>query len=557
MIERIKQTIKLNIETSLNITDVVVEEPKKGFADLAIPLFAFVKLWKENPMAVYKKFEPVVSKIKEVKDVEFMNGFLNIYLKRESFVEEVLKEIHDTKADYGKTTLGEGKVVAIDYSSPNIAKSFTVGHLRSTMIGNAIKLIYRKCGYKVVGINHLGDWGTQFGKMIVAYELWGNEEAVKENPITELQKLYVRFHDEEKENPELEDKAREVFRDLELGNKHYLKLWSWFKEESMKEFMRMYDLLGVDFESFDGESFYNDKMDDAVKEMEEKGILKVDEGATIVDLGENYPPALIKKSDGATLYVTRDVAAILYRYRTYQATHFMYVVGNEQQLHFKQLKMVTDLMGYDFNVEHVNFGLVLVDGKKMSTRGGKSKRLEEVIAQAIDEAKTQIVAKNPNLKHKDEVAKAVGVGAIIFNDLKNERHLDVDFNLANMLKFEGQTGPYLQYSSVRIESILKEHALSKKAIDFNYFLEDHYFEVVKLLDQFPEVIKKAMLTNSPNLVARYTLSLAQSFNSFYGKQRINVENEAHKEANLYFIKAIQIVINEGLRLLGMTALKEM
>lgn len=557
MIESIKQNIKLNIEKHFNIEDVVVEEPKKGFADLAIPLFAFVKLWKENPMVVFKKFEPIVTEIDDVKSVEFMNGFLNIYIKRDHFVKDVLMTIHDEKSTYGQSTLGHGQVVAIDYSSPNIAKSFTVGHLRSTMIGNAIKQIYRKCGYEVVGINHLGDWGTQFGKMIVAYELWGNEKDVKENPITELQKLYVRFHDEEKEHPELEDRAREVFRDLELGNEHYLKLWSWFKEESMKEFMRMYELLGVEFESFDGESFYNDKMDDAVLEMDKKGILKVDEGATIIDLGEQYPPALIKKSDGATLYVTRDVAAILYRFRTYHATHFMYVVGNEQQLHFKQLKMVTDLMGYDFNVEHVNFGLVLVDGKKMSTRGGKSKRLEEVIAQAIDEAKTQITEKNPNLKDKDEVAKAVGVGAIIFNDLKNERHLDVDFNLANMLKFEGQTGPYLQYSSVRIESILKEHDAVYEPSEFSYYQEDHYFEVVKLLDQFPEVIKKAMQTNSPNLVARYTLNLAQSFNSFYGKQRINVEDEAHKEANLYFIKAIQIVINEGLRLLGITALKEM
>jgi arginyl-tRNA synthetase len=557
MIELIKLNIKELIEQTFLLEGVIVEEPKKGHADLAIPLFAYAKLWQVSPMVVYEKFLEVLKSHPSIDRIEFMNGFLNIYLERNQLSKDILNEILDKKDLYGSNQVGTGQTVAIDYSSPNIAKSFTVGHLRSTMIGNAIKHIYRKCGYQVIGINHLGDWGTQFGKMIVAYELWGNEAEVKANPITELQKLYVKFHDAEQEDPSLEQKARDVFRDLELGNERYLKLWAWFKEESMREFMKMYELLGVDFESFDGESFYNDKMDAVVEEMAEKGILKVDEGATIVELGENIPPALIKKSDGATLYVTRDVAAILYRYHTYDANHFMYVVGNEQQLHFKQLKMVTDRMGYNFNVEHVNFGLVLVDGKKMSTRGGKSKRLEDVILQAIDEAKEAIHAKNPNLKNQDEVAKAVGVGAIIFNDLKNEKHLDVDFNLSNMLKFEGQTGPYLQYSGVRIESILKDQILKPELLDPKYLAEDHYFEVIKLLAQFPSVVLRAKETSSPNLIARYTLTLAQGFNSFYGKQRIIVEDEGHKQTNLIFAKSIQIVLNEGLRLLGIQSLKEM
>jgi arginyl-tRNA synthetase len=557
MIELIKLNIKELIEQTFLLEGVIVEEPKKGHADLAIPLFAYAKLWQVSPMVVYEKFLEVLKSHPSIDRIEFMNGFLNIYLERNQLSKNILDEILEKKDLYGSNQVGTGQTVAIDYSSPNIAKSFTVGHLRSTMIGNAIKHIYRKCGYQVIGINHLGDWGTQFGKMIVAYELWGNEAEVKANPITELQKLYVKFHDAEQEDPSLEQKARDVFRDLELGNERYLKLWAWFKEESMREFMKMYELLGVDFESFDGESFYNDKMDAVVEEMAEKGILKVDEGATIVELGENIPPALIKKSDGATLYVTRDVAAILYRYHTYDANHFMYVVGNEQQLHFKQLKMVTDRMGYNFNVEHVNFGLVLVDGKKMSTRGGKSKRLEDVILQAIDEAKEAIHAKNPNLKNQDEVAKAVGVGAIIFNDLKNEKHLDVDFNLSNMLKFEGQTGPYLQYSGVRIESILKDQILKPELLDPKYLAEDHYFEVIKLLAQFPSVVLRAKETSSPNLIARYTLTLAQGFNSFYGKQRIIVEDEGHKQTNLIFAKSIQIVLNEGLRLLGIQSLKEM
>lgn len=557
MIEAFKQDIKSSLENALKLDNLIVEEPKKGNADLAIPLFSYAKLWSVSPMVVYQKFETVLNDEKRIEKLEFTNGFLNIYLKRDLFAAPMIEEILREEGNYGNLNVGRNETVVMDYSSPNIAKSFGVGHLRSTMIGNAIRNIYKKCGYDVVGVNHLGDWGTQFGKMIVAYELWGNDEEIKQNPIAELQKLYVKFHDAEKEDPTLEDKAREVFKSLEEGNKRYFELWTWFKEESLKEFMEMYDLLGVSFDSFHGEAFYNDKMDAVVEELEKKGLLKVDNGATIVELPGDLPPALIKKSDGATLYITRDLAAIMYRHKTYHTNRILYVVGNEQQLHFKQLKAVTDLMGYNFQIEHINFGLVLIDGKKMSTRGGKFKRLEDVIIQAITDAKAAISEKNPDLKHQDEVAKAVGVGAIIFNDLKNERHLDVDFNLANMLKFEGMTGPYLQYSSVRIESILKEVALNKDLINKDYYKEDHYFEVIKLLAQFPSIILRAKDNNAPSQIARYITSLAQAFNSFYGKQRILVEDEGHKQANMHFIKAIQIVINEGLRILGITALKEM
>lgn len=557
MIENFKQHLKQTLEYALSLDNLVIEEPKKGSADLAIPLFAYAKLWKMSPTAVYDKFHAHIMPLDHVEKIEFMNGFLNIYVKRSLFAKAILDEIHQEHENYGQSYIGKDQTVVMDYSSPNIAKSFGVGHLRSTMIGNALKNIYKKCGYNVVAVNHLGDWGTQFGKMIVAYTLWGNDEEIKQNPIVELQKLYVKFHDAEKENPALEDQARDVFKSLEEGNETYYRLWQWFKEESLREFMEMYDLLGVTFDSFNGEAFYNDKMDVVVKELEEKGLLKVDEGATIVELPNDLPPALIKKSDGATLYITRDLAAIMYRHHTYHADKILYVVGNEQQLHFKQLKAVTDLMGYNFDIEHVNFGLVLIDGKKMSTRGGKFKRLEDVIIQAIHDAKQAIIEKNPHLKNQDEVAKAVGVGAIIFNDLKNERHLDVDFNLANMLKFEGMTGPYLQYSSVRIESILKEVANDINPIDQKRFEEDHYFEVIKLLAQFPSVIERAKDNNAPNQIARYITSVAQSFNSFYGKQRILIDDLSHQNANIYFIKAIQIVINEGLRLLGITSLKEM
>jgi len=557
MIEAIKKQLKQVIEKELNIAGIVIEEAKKGSADLAIPLFAFAKEWKISPLLVSEKFTKTLQNEPLIDHLEFLNGFLNIYLERKHLSERILNTIFKEGSNYGKQEIGVGETVVMDYSSPNIAKSFGVGHLRSTMIGNAIKNIYKKLGYEVVAVNHLGDWGTQFGKMIVAFQKWGNEELVRSNPIQELQKLYVQFHDEEKNDPSLEQQARDVFRALEHHHEEYTRLWEWFKEESLKEFMEMYDLLGVSFDCYTGESFYNDKMDAVVDELEQKGLLKVDQGATIVELGENLPPALIKKTDGATLYVTRDLAAILYRHKTYHANKVLYVVGNEQQLHFKQLKAVTDLMGYHFDVEHVNFGLLLIDGKKMSTRGGKFKRLEDVISQAISEAKDAITSKNPELKNKDEVAKAVGIGAIIFNDLKNERHLDIDFNLESMLKFEGQTGPYLQYSSVRIESILKENTLDMNHMDASYFSLDHYFELIKLLGQFPSIILKSKESNAPSVVARYIVSLAQGFNSFYGKQRINVEEVGHKNANLFFIQCIQEVINEGLRILGITPLKEM
>jgi arginyl-tRNA synthetase len=557
MIEQLKNDLKKLLEEKLHIENLVIEEPKKGNADLAIPLFAYAKLWKKSPMDVFKDFEDLLNEESRIAKIEFMNGFLNMYLNRKLIALPMIETIVKEAGCYGQLHVGDGETVVMDYSSPNIAKSFGVGHLRSTMIGNAIKNIYKKCGYKVVAVNHLGDWGTQFGKMIVAYKLWGNDEEIKQNPIAELQKLYVRFHDAEKEDPTLEDQAREVFKALEDGNESYHQLWMWFKEESLREFMEMYDLLGVSFDSFNGEAFYNDKMDAVVAELEEKGLLKVDQGATIVELPNDLPPALIKKTDGATLYITRDLAAIMYRHNTYHTNRLLYVVGNEQQLHFKQLKAVTDLMGYNFDIEHINFGLVLIDGKKMSTRGGKFKRLEDVVKQAIDDAKAAITEKNPNLKNQDDVAKAVGVGAIIFNDLKNERHLDVDFNLENMLKFEGMTGPYLQYSSVRIESILKEVKLDATLINPDYYLEDHYFEVIKLLAQFPSVIERAKDNNAPNQIARYITSLAQAFNSFYGKQRLLVEDAGQLQSNMHFIKAIQIVINEGLRLLGMKSLKEM
>ncbi|MFP4187110.1 MAG: arginine--tRNA ligase [Acholeplasmataceae bacterium] len=557
MIDRIKDTIRKTIEDNFDVTDITVEEPKRGLADLAIPLFPFAKRWKKPLKAIYDSFYEHIDALADIDRIEFSNGFMNLFLERESLSHRILTDVVIRDHGYGSAESARDKTVVIDYSSPNIAKSFSVGHLRSTVIGNALKRIYEKSGYRVIGINHLGDWGTQFGKMIVAYQMWGSKEAIERSPIEELQALYVRFHEAAEDDPTLEEKAREALLKLERKDPEHLELWQWFKDESLREFMEMYDLLGVTFDAYDGESFYNDKMEAVIDELDQKHLLKIDEGATIIDLGPDMPPALIKRSDGGTLYMTRDLAALLYRHRTYGFDSILYVVGNEQRLHFKQLKAISRLMGYDFDIEHINFGLVLIEGKKMSTRKGKNKRLKDVINRAIAEAGKAISSKDTELGDKDEIARAVAIGAIIFNDLKNERHLDIDFDLEHMLRFEGQTGPYIQYSSVRIESILCEHAIDLEHMDSSYYKEDAYFAIIKQINQFPSMIERARRQNAPNIIARYVLSLAQSFNRFYGNQRIVVADQSHLQANLLFIKAIQIVLNEGLRLLGIRALKEM
>jgi arginyl-tRNA synthetase len=555
MIQQIKQNLKEKVSQHFNLDNlnVVVEEPKRGNADLAIPLFALVKQLSKPMPWVLEEVKTAIGAYDMVSDIQFLNGFLNISINRAVFAKSVIEQVLNEQSHFGNQSIG--KTVCIDYSAPNIAKSFSIGHLRSTMIGNALKNIYQKLGYRVVGINHLGDWGTQFGKMIVAYNKWGNRAEIEKNPIVELQKLYVKFHDEVSNDPALEDQARAVFKALEDGDAETLELWRYFRDESLKEFMSMYDLLGVSFDSYDGESFYNDKMAAVADELEQKGLLVEDDGAMIVRI-DPLPPALIKRRDGATLYITRDLAALLYRFKTYHFDKVLYVVGNEQKLHFDQLKSVSKLMGYDLDIHHVNFGLVMQDGKKMSTRGGRVVKLYDVIKEAISSASQAIFDKNPNLSNQEAVAKAVGIGAVIFNDLKNDRNLDIEFNLESMLAFEGQTGPYLQYSSVRIASILKNQTLSE-SYPLESYTEDLPFELIKQLSAFEDALEKAAELNGPHVISRYLLQLAQTFNQFYGQYKIITEDEALKQANLHLIQAVRIVLNEGMRLLGMIALDEM
>ncbi|EOA3906264.1 arginine--tRNA ligase, partial [Bacillus cytotoxicus] len=439
-----------------------------------------------------------------------------------------------------------------------IAKPFSMGHLRSTMIGNALNHIAEKCGYEVVGINYIGDWGTQFGKLITAYKKWGNEDLVKEDPIRELFQLYVQFHEEVKENPELEEEGRTWFKKLEDDDEDAVFLWNWFRHESLKEFSRIYELLGVEFTNFQGESFYNDKMDEFVEMLEEKELLEESDGAQVVNLDEeNMPPCLIRKSDGATLYATRDLTAALYRQNTYGFDKALYVVGAEQSLHFTQFFTVLKRLGYTWveGMQHVPFGLVLKDGKKMSTRKGKVVLLEEVLEEAIAFAQQHIEEKNPSLKQKEEVAKQVGVGAIVFHDLKNERMHNIEFSLEKMLKFEGETGPYVQYTHARACSILRKEHIEFETTTFA-LNDDYSWNTLKLLNQFPQVIETAFTKNEPSHIAKYILNVAQAFNKYYGNVRI-LEDDHEKESRLALVYAVTIVLKEGLRLLGIGAPEEM
>ncbi len=566
MIEQIKNDIKKTLEAYYLKTynkeiDIVVEEPKNAsLGDISIPMFSVVKTLRKPMPDIIEEAMPIIKASSDViLSLSNVGAFINLIIDKKLLAKNVIKEVLIADTNYGSSDIGANQKVVLDYSSPNIAKSFSVGHLRSTMIGNSLNLILKKCGYDTFSINYLGDWGTQFGKMIVAYKKWGNLAKIKEDPINELTALYVRFHEEAKDDPTLDEEARKAFKKMENRDPEYLELWRWIREESLKESAQIYDLLGIKFDSYNGEAFYNDKMDQIVEELENKGLLKDDQGAKIVDLGEDMPPALIKRSDGGSLYITRDLAALFYRKNNYHFDRILYVVGNEQKLHFNQLKRLVTKMGYDFadQIEHVNFGLYLTNGKKMSTRQGGVVKLYDVLMKAISLAYDLITIKSPNLANKEEIAKAVGIAAIVFGDLKNSRWLDAEFDLEQSVKFEGQTGPYLQYTSVRIASILKDRTFDIAKCDIDVFEKPHYFDLVRQIASFKDTIEKAAMECAPSLIARYLLSLAQSFNKFYSLEKINALNENVRNSNFALAKAIRIVINEGLRLLGISYVDEM
>lgn len=537
----------------------LLEKPKSAdHGDIAFPTFALAKAFRKAPQQIAtdlgtKITDPLIAKI------DVVGPYLNFFLNKESVSSTVLKEVLDAGTTYGNQSIGLGQTIPIDLSSPNIAKPISMGHLRSTVIGNSIANIAEKLGFKPIRINHLGDWGTQFGKLIVAYKLWGNEESVKAEPINELLRLYVKFHAEAEEKPELDDEARAWFKRLEDGDEEAVALWKWFREESLTEFNHIYKLLGIEFDSYNGEAFYNDKMDEVLDLLEEKHILTVDNGATIVDLEKyNLNPALIRKSDGATLYITRDLAAALYRHRTYNFAQSLYVVGNEQSNHFKQLKAVLKELGFDWadQMHHVPFGLITQGGKKLSTRKGKIVLLEEVLIEAVNLANQQITEKNPDLADKDNTASQVGIGAVIFHDLKNDRLNNFDFVLEEVVRFEGETGPYVQYTRARAMSILR------KAADVSFdsaslALDDEYsWEVIKLIQEYPTTVLRAYDKLEPSVIAKHAIHLAQAFNRYYAQVKV-LNDDAQKPARLALVKAVTIILKEDLRLLGVGAPDEM
>lgn len=537
----------------------LLEKPKSSeMGDIAFPAFSLAKVERKAPQAIASE---IVEKLDttDFEKVVATGPYVNFFLDKAAISQDTLSTIITEKDQYGQQHIGEGQNITLDMSSPNIAKPFSVGHLRSTVIADSLGHIFSKLGYNPIRINHLGDWGKQFGLLIVAYKLWGDKAAVEANPIDELLKLYVRINAEADENPELDEQARQWFKKLEDGDQEAWDLWQWFRDESLVEFNRIYDKLGVSFDHFQGEAFYNDKMDEGIQILEDKQLLKESKGAQIVNL-EKYdlPPALIKKSDGATLYITRDMATAMYRHRTFNFAKNIYVVGQEQSHHFKQLKAVLKEMGFDWSDDmiHVSFGLVTKNKKKLSTRKGNIIRLEPTLDEAEARALTQIEAKNPGLENKEAVAHAVGVGAVKFYDLKTDRDNGYDFDLEAMVSFEGETGPYVQYAYARIQSILRKAAFVP-ASDANYALNDaESWDIIKLLQDFPSIIQRAAEKYDPSVVAKYAINLAQSFNKYYAHTRILDENP-ERDSRLALAYATGIVLKEALRLLGVDAPEKM
>ena len=557
----VAEQIAKTVGEHLSVDEIVsmIEVPKyANQGDLAFPAFTLAKVLRKAPQAIATEIVEAVSD-KHIARAEAMGPYANFFLERSAFADEVLKEVLELGEHYGDWDYGQGCKVVIDMSSPNIAKPMSMGHLRSTVIGNAIANLEKKVGYKPIRINHLGDWGTQFGKLIEAYKLWGSEELVKADPIAELIKLYVRFHEEAELDPTLDDKGRAWFKKLEDGDAEAVRLWEWFRSESLKEFNRVYDLLGVTFDSYNGEAFYNDKMDVVVDMLEDANLLKVDNGATIVDL-EKYdlPPALIKKSDGATLYMTRDLAAANYRKNTYDFAKCIYVVGMEQSNHFKQLKAVLNELNLPWSedIVHIPFGLITLNGKKLSTRKGKIILLEGVLKEATELALKQIEAKNPSLENKEAVAHAVGVGAVIFHDLKNDRTNNFDFALEEVVQFEGETGPYVQYTHARAMSILRKanHTVDTQAA-FS-LTDDDAWEVLKLIENYPNVVRFAEEKCEPSAIAKFVINLAQAFNKYYAHTKVLVEDEAFN-SRIALVQTTASILKQGLALLGVAAPDEM
>lgn len=553
------QFTDLSLEEILSMIEI---PPNPDMGDYAFPCFRLAKILRKAPAQIAEDAVKNIEKADFIDEIKNVTGYINFYINKSVFAAAVLSELLKAKESYGQSDIGKGKNIVIDYSSPNIAKPFHVGHLRSTVIGGSIYRIFKALGYNTIGINHLGDWGTQFGKLIVAYKKWGSKEAIEKGGIKELMDIYVRFHSEAKEDPSLEDEAREWFAKMEAGDEEALSLWNWFKDISLKEFNRVYKLLDISFDSYAGESFYNDKMDAVIKELEEKNLLKESEGAKIVDLEDaNMPPCLITKKDGSSLYATRDITAAIYRKKTYDFEKCIYVTALAQNLHFAQWFEVIKRMGYDWHdkLVHVSFGMVSMETGKLSTRAGNVVLLEDLLNEAISKTLDIINEKNPDLEDKEQVAEKVGIGAVIFNDLINNRIKDVVFSWDKVLNFDGETGPYVQYTHARASSVLRKANVDIDSLDIDYSLltDDSSIEVIKLIGQFPEKVKDAADKLEPSFIARHIVDLAQAFNKFYHDNPVLVEDEKIRNARLALVYSVKTVIKSGLYLLGIAAPEKM
>ena len=535
--------------------------PSVELGDYAFPCFPLAKSLRKAPQAIATELATAFQSTALIKEARAAGPYVNFFVDRVAYTRAGLGAILEQGSGYGKSTEGVGKTVVVDYSSPNIAKPFGVGHLRSTVIGNALYRIHDHLGYRVMRINHLGDWGTQFGKLIVAFKRWGNETDLTTHAIQTLYDLYVRFHSEVETHPELEDEARGWFKRLEDGDPEAQAIWQRFRDLSLQEFARIYERLGITFDSQAGESFYEPYLDQTIERIRRAGLVSVSDEALIVDLRPyNMPPCLLRKKDEATLYATRDLAAAMYRHETYGFWKMLYVVGADQRLHFQQVFKVLELMGFPWAQDcvHVDFGLIRFHDEKMGTRRGNIIFLEDVLDRAVELAEQIVHEKNPELPDKRQVAEAVGIGAVIFTDLSTRRVKDVNFEWEKVLTFEGETGPYVQYTHARACSVLRKADQPLRS-DVNYspLTQDEAFDLVRLLTDYPAVLRRAAENSEPFFVTDYLLTLSERFNKYYHNYRILTDDTAVREARLWLVKSVQTVIESGLTMLGIKAPEEM
>lgn len=557
----IADLIKVNGVTTEEIYDLIAVPPTPDMGDYSLPCFKFAKALRKSPVMIAKELAESISLCGNIIKIEAVNGYLNFYIDRLQDAVRIIKEICDKNFDYGKASDGNGKTVCFDYSSINIAKPFHIGHLFTTVLGGSLYKIYSKLGYNCVGINHLGDWGTQFGKLIVAFKKWCSYEELNEKGMDVLTEIYVKYHVEAEAHPEMDDEARAYFKKIEDGDEEATKLFELFKEITLKEVDKVYKRLNIEFDSYNGESFYNDKMQPVLDELEEKKLLIESEGAKVVDL-EPYgmPPCLLVKKDGATLYATRDLAAAYYRKQTYDFYKCLYVVAYQQNLHFKQVFKVLDLLGKEWasGMEHVAFGMVSLEDGAMSTRKGKVVLLRDALDKAVEKSYDIISEKNPNLADKEKVAEQVGVGAVVFSTLYNNRIKDMVFSYDKVLNFEGETGPYVQYTNARCVSVLeKVGQINYDNADFAGVDNLESENVVALLGKFTDTLRECVKRNEPCFLSRYLVKLCQEFNRFYLAHRISGEAEGIKTSRAMLTQSVHYVLEEGLRLLGISAPQKM